>query len=489
VDRITENETDFNTLEQWCYDMGMAFARKLMLLILGNLDDEILKTRDKAVYRSKGFRTMTLKTLMGEVELPRRLYQTKTGTGERRHRYLLDEAIDLSTIGKISMGLVSRITETITESSYRATATAISHMTGQAISHTGVWNVVQETGEQLREQDHKRGEAVKQCSGTGTKTVKALQEEFDGVWIHMQGKDRPKKKGSRGSREMKLACAYEGVRFKGMDKNKEPLYGLVNPVYTSGFEKAADFYEKKEGQLGSRYQLDEIQVRLLNGDGGGWVKGFGEKSGETVYQQLDPFHIQKAIKRSKLPKAAQERIGTLWEAKKIPTLLRYLNLYVCKEIQGKKPGEKPGAIETLHQYLNQNRANLIPIHERELTLPELGNDLLYGHMGAMESSVCGVIALRMKKRRASFTIEGASNLGSLLCHKRNMELEESIFSLGGMKLPMPMEEIITNVLSAAQAPKKEGMGYQYPVMGGMPFEQSFITNGRRAVQYAAGYHW
>jgi len=485
MDRITDNEMDFNSLEQWCYDMGMAFARRLMLLILRNLDDQILKTRNKSQYRSKGFRILTVKTIMGEVELPRRIYQTQNDQGGGVHICLLDQAIGLSTVGKFSMGVISRIGEVITESSYRATADAISHMTGQRMSHSGVWNVVQAVGGKLREVDQRRAQEVKALSGSGKRQIKVLQEEFDGVWIHMQGADRPKK----GNREMKVSCAYEGVRCTGVDKHKKPIYELVNPAYLSGFEGAEKFYERKEGLLGSRYNMDEIEMRLHNGDGADWVAGFGEKSGEEIHRQLDPFHIQRAIKRSKLPKEIQERLRGLWEEGKIPTLLRYLHLSVDKEKQEQSLTEEPGPIETLYQYLHQHQVELIPIHKRGLNLPELEGDLLYGNMGAMETTVCGVIALRMKHHRASFTIEGASNLSRLLCFKRSGELNEAIFSLSDMTVPMPMEEILTEVLSAARTPQKEGKGYQYPINGGMPFDGVATTNGRRAVQYAAGYHW
>ena len=481
MDRVTENGLDFKDFEQWCYDMGMAFARMLMVTALASLDAHILKTRDKAVYRSKGLRKLSLKTLMGEVDINRRLYKTKTEDGSVCHIHLLDQMIGLDTIGKISMGLIARMAEVITESSYRATAAAISFMTGQCISHTGVWNAVQAVGEKIRAIDSRNAKAVKAFMNAGKKVVKVLQEEFDGVWINMQGKDRPK---NGRKTELKVASAYEGVRFAGMDKEGRPTYDLMNPVFIAGFEKAEEFFDLKEGLLGTIFNMDEIETRLMNGDGGSWIQGFADRVDGEVHLQLDPFHIMRAIKRSGLSKEAQRLVERAISGKKIPAMLRYIRLIWHREEDEKKKGQ----IGKLFGYFSENAAYMVPIKERGLTLPKPEDDILYGNMGTMEGTVCSVIALRMKHRRASFTKAGANNLSRLLSAKRSGTLNETIFSLSSMLLPMSFEQMVTEVLSAARAPKTDGKGFHYPINGGMPFYGAYTTSGRRAVQVAAGYH-
>lgn len=482
MNRVTETELDFKDFEQWCYDMGMAFARMLMVLALTNLDDKILKARDKSVYRSKGFRKLSLKTMMGEVDIYRRLYRSVTEDGAVCHVHLLDQQIGLDTIGKISMGLVARMAEVITESSYRATAAAISFMTGQSISHASVWNVVQAVGSKIKGIDARKAKAAKTFMNVGKKAVKVLQEEFDGVWINMQRKDRPAK-GRKA--EMKLASAYEGVRFTGMDKEGRPTYDLVNPVFLAGFERADEFFDLKEGLIGSVYDLDEIGTRLINGDGAGWVKGFSSRIDAEAHLQLDPFHVKREIKRSGLSRKAQGLIEKAITAKKIPAMLRYIRFLLHRETDEKKKD----SIRKMFSYFTQNAEHIIPVRDRGLDLPDPEDDILYGNMGTVEGTVCSVIALRMKKRRASFTKVGAANLGRLLCLKRGGTLDETIFSLSNMSLPMPFEQMVTNVLSAAEIKKTAGKGFHYPINGGMPFAGAYVTNGRRAVQAVAGYHW
>ena len=79
MDRLSDRGVDFKDFEQWCYDMGMAFSRMLMETVLQDIDDRILKERDKRVYEARDIRQISIKTLMGEVEMSRRLYRETGG--------------------------------------------------------------------------------------------------------------------------------------------------------------------------------------------------------------------------------------------------------------------------------------------------------------------------------------------------------------------------------------------------------------------------
>lgn len=480
MDRLTDSGVDFKSFEQWCYDMGMAFARMLMSIILVNLDNRILKERDRNVYRAKDLRPLTIKTLMGEVTIKRRVYRMKNEEGKNEYVHLLDQAIGLELIGKCSINLVHRMAEVIADCSYRAAAETVSFLSGQKISHGGLWNAVQTIGERISDMDEGRARLAKNFHFNGKKIVNMLQEEFDGVWVNMQGKDRPK---TGHKREMKLAMAYEGVICEGVTKSGKPINTLVNPLYMAGFETPEAFFRKKEGQLGAVYNLDEIEVRLIGGDGGGWIEGFGAQCGCEHHFQLDRFHIERELIRSGVSKENRKRITECFDEKRTLEGLAYVKLLWEAEANEKKK-EKLGKT---FGYLNNHRDNLTPILKRGLALPQPNDGVLCGNMGAMESTVCGVIALRMKKRRASFSKIGGTNLARLLCLKRSKKLDETMADLSGMKLPVTLEEAVTMALSAAKAPKKDGKGFQYPTTGGLPFTSAAATNGRDAIKGLCSY--
>lgn len=60
-----------------------------------------MKTRNKEKYRNKGKRKNNVKTLMGEIEYERAMYIVKV-EGKMKYEYLLDEALELTPIGKIT---------------------------------------------------------------------------------------------------------------------------------------------------------------------------------------------------------------------------------------------------------------------------------------------------------------------------------------------------------------------------------------------------
>ena len=61
----------------------------------------------------------------------------------------------------------------------------------------------------------------------------------------------------------------------------------------AGMEKSDEFHRKREALIEKKYNADEIQQRILNGDGGSWIK---ESYDPEVIFRLDRFHIYQEIK-------------------------------------------------------------------------------------------------------------------------------------------------------------------------------------------------
>jgi hypothetical protein len=163
---LTNSEFDISTLEKEIYRNCCEYGRNLLKSILTKLDDDLMIHRDRHMYRHKGKRRTTLKTVMGEVEYDRALYKYTDETGVSSYVYLLEKELGFETIGFVSGLLAEKIAETSCEFSYRKAASAVSDLTGQPINHTGAWNVVQALGAKLDE--HERQAAVLAKNGIGT---------------------------------------------------------------------------------------------------------------------------------------------------------------------------------------------------------------------------------------------------------------------------------------------------------------------------------
>lgn len=87
-------------------------------------------------------------------------------------------------------------------------------------------------------------------------------------------------------------------------------------------------------------------------------------------------------------------------------------------------------------------------------------------MGTMENHVWSVIAHRMKHNYTSWSKRGGNYLAKILAKKCSGRLYEVTEKL---KRPLfkeeQVEELYREILMSAKASKKDGKGYEYPVMG------------------------
>jgi hypothetical protein len=441
---VAERAVDFNSFERevfaGCCQLGVELIREF----LEQYDLELSISRDKSVYRHKDLRRTTIKTVLGEVEYYRTMYEFRQEDGSKRYVYLLDEAIGKNGTGFISDFLSAQISTAACESSYRATAHSISEMTGQTISHTAAWNVVQKLGKKLDVQEREAAVLAAKGKGKGTLETKVLFEELDGIHISLQGKSR-KIHGS--SKEMKVAIAYDGA-----EKTGKKRYRLTNKIATANFERAKRFRLRKEGTIAAAYNVDEIETRLMNGDGANWID---ESVEPDTHRQLDHFHISQAITRYVHNEDARKLLRDLLYSKQINHLLDVIEAY-SNSTEDEKEAEN---YLKLHTYFKNNKDGLIPCHRRGLNLPKPPEGKAYRRMGAMESNIFTIIGNRMKGRRACWSIDGGNNLARLLCLKATGKLSQALQSLTSIILPERYAEEIEIKMSSAKIPLRLGKGY------------------------------
>jgi hypothetical protein len=412
---LQENVISFKDFEQKVFNAICELGRNLTTEVLEKYDQEIANSRNVKDYRDKGVRKSSIKTVYGSVGYARRVYKHINEAGQTEYIYLLDEAMKMDKIGLISTNLAEKVVEAVTQLSYRATANDVSRMTGQSISHGGAWNLVQALGEKICQEE----EALVSDMGNdvlkGAIETPILFEEVDGVYINIQGKDCPAKKKKR---EMKVSIAYSGWKADGKNNNT-----LVNKMMTAGFDTPKDFYKKREAMIKQKYNTDEIKVRILNGDGAEWIKSPYEE--ETIFQ-LDQFHIYQAIIRNIKDKAAQKNIRTFIDEGKIQEAFEYIGMYADSVATNYRSDKAEEKARKLLDYLKKNEAGIVPYNKRGILLPKEPEGIVYKGLGTLENHNCTVITLRMKHRRASWSIKGANNMAKILVRKENKTLYKTI---------------------------------------------------------------
>lgn len=167
-----------------------------------------------------------------------------------------------------------------------------------------LWNVVKHVGKNIEK--HEAGN-VNEGYSSEKKDAKVIFEEMDGVWLSMQGKNHKKEK----NQELKVATIYEG--WDAVTGKK-----LIGKQVVAGMEPSGKFKRMKDNAISRTYNTDEIEYRILNGDGGSWITD--EADGTTF--QLDRFHVLKDIRAKIKDKRAAKDISALYKSAEPDKMIR-----------------------------------------------------------------------------------------------------------------------------------------------------------------------
>lgn len=396
-----EKFVDIATLEKVVYEAVLSLGRNIIRRCMEEADRRLAQQRDRGMYRDKGYRPTTLKTVMGEVEYQRHIYLL-SGSAERPRAtvYLLDKSMGLDTVGLFSDTVCMMAVEAACGVSYRAAAATLNDLTGLNLSHESVWRIVQNAGSWEQTRVEVLAAAAKAERGAGTYETPVLYEEMDGVYLALQGKDR-REHGS--SKEMKMAIAYSGVHEDGSGRRN-----LANKVSYASMEQAEHFRRHAEGVVADFYDVDCVKRRVFNSDGGLWLQ---RNMVPGCTYQLDLFHRNKAVRTYLNDPELQKTVLELLHACKAKEAIAVVEASIEST---QDPTEQENRRKLFSYFSNHSHA-LVPYYQRRGKKPPLPNEGQQpARCGCMESNVFTIIGNRMKHNRACWSVAGANNLAALL---------------------------------------------------------------------------
>lgn len=442
---------NFSELVKEIYRISLGIGRELLKTALERLDDELLVERDTVRYRCKGFQKTCIKTILGAVEYKRRVYVDEAAVENKRCVHLLDKELEIDKVGLVSEEVCQIAATAVCETTYRGAAELITETTGLDISAQGVWDIIQKLGKSQVSLVQRHAELAQLHKGTGALVTKLLYEENDGIWLKLQGKSREE---HGPSKEMKVGIAYDGVQWAETKSGKRRV--LDNKVAYASFENAKTFRKNKEGLVASRFDVNEIELRVCNGDGANWIR---HKNNEHCIDVLDQFHRNKKITECVRDPQFATLLRSLLYSKNIDLLLD------CLEAQINSLSD-PAEIEKmkeLQSYYRENKDSLPGYYDREITIPETREPGVIHHarLGSMESNVFTLIGNRMKGRRACWSEAGANNLAVLLCQRHTVGFENLFAALPSLPEKEPEFVDTLPLYGADKIPKREGKGYEW----------------------------
>lgn len=477
---LNDNSFTFKDLEQKIYKLACDEACKSLKEILELLDEKLLNERDTKIYRNKGRKKTCLRTIMGNVEYSRRVYEFDLDNGKKATKFLLDEYLGMDTIGNVSINLVETILTNVSEMSFRKTSENIQKSCNQNISAQGIWNIVQTVGSKIKDLENRKIELNNSGNLKGNTEVPVLFQEQDGVWLSIQGKDKIKSKNNK--KELKLAVSYSGWTLRPGSKKE---YQVVDKIVCASFDSTKYFKNLTEATIAEKYNVDEIETRILNGDGAKWIKATCED--QDIHFQLDPFHISQAIVRKVSDKKSKKKLLKLFKEGKVEEGLKVITNLMIVNNDNESILKK---LSELYNYLVNNREGLIPYKLRDnIKLPTPPEGIEYRQLGTMEHNICDILAQRMKGRKMSWSINGADNLAKILAEKFSNRLFDTIDKIYRNIIPSAIiDKVVEKMpLTASQATKPIKKPKVYKCANApIPYSSSASTLGRKIIKDLCG---
>ena len=460
---LTKETVSFKDLEEIAFKIACEIANEILRNMLEEYDKKIMDTRDTKEFRHKGKETTTVKTKTGLVEYTRTKYIQKQEDGKNKCVYLIDEILGIKEIGQVSGGIIELVAQNISEVSYRVCAEMISNMTGLSISGVAVWNIVQKLGEEIKKYEKEKVEAHQNDKlQAGTKETPIIYQEADGIMIYTQGKDRkeqiekykkehpndevPKKVRNI---EIKLGMTYEG--WKEIGKNR---YSLVGKEYVAGYMTGEEMADITNANLHSKYDMSKVELRILNSDGGSWIKRL--LVAKAIYQ-ADSYHLKEKIAANVRDIEDVEILKTMFYQKEYKKMIEYV-----EELKYKYDGEieEIEKLNELQKYLNKRKDTMKRYKDYEGVKEKLKGyskktGLKYRNMGCQESNNYSKLTRRMKKKRMSWSKSGSENIAKVITTYASESCTDIIKNLNIQILPESFMEYAERYIAEIEENIKE----------------------------------
>lgn len=438
---LSKEKINFKSLEEKTFKEMMKLGREIIQEELREIDNLILKYRDKDTFEPKDIQPTTIKTKLGEIPIARRRYKVVINN-EIKCVYLLDKFLEISEFGMYSEGIVEMVTREVTKKSYRETAKTISEDTENGISHTAVRNIVLKLGEKIKKLEEEKIKLYEEGKIEGEKEMQYIFCEHDGIYIKKQKSKKQnskkefkenhfKKKKSKKKKkgiELKIAVIHEGKEARYTND-----YKLKNKIVVGTASKAKDLKKIEDATIGTKYKEHTIKNVIINGDGADWTGSIVEGAKEIF--QLDMAHIQKKIYMAVRDEEYLNKMQKVVYTEQAKDIFSLIYNYK-EELETENKIAELEKVKELEEYLRNNEKGLqryqykLGYKEEELEgikeeLPSLGSE---------ESHMYCICRDRMKKNRTSWSIVGAEALLKVIMNKMNGTITEIITNKAEKKI-------------------------------------------------------
>ena len=279
---------------------------------------------------------------------------------------------------------------------------------------------------------------------------------------------------------MKLGMTYEGWTKIGSKR-----YALVGKEYVAGYMSGEDMADITNANLYSKYDMSKVELRVLNSDGGRWIKKL--LTAKAIYQ-ADSYHLKEKIATQVRDEEDVEHLKTMFYKKEYTQMIEYVETLKYKYDGEAEEVEK---LNELQKYLNKRKDSMkrykdYPGVKQKLKTYSKETGLKYRNMGCQESNNYSKLTRRMKKKRMSWSKNGSENIAKVITFYGSESCKNIIKDLNIQLLPESyieyaqkyIEEIEKNIkeLKKKKAQTKEIYTFKQGSLEGYPNLRKLIED-------------
>ena len=280
---VCEEGIDFGSFESKCISLGHSVIADAMSVALERFDAKLCSDLPEGC-KVHDRRRKTLASEVGDLKF--RYRRVRDAYGNTVVPYA--DALDLPWGARVTPGARSFLVEAGADVSYQKAANLLAR-NGSRVSATTVMNSIRQVGALCAEEDAALAEDlfVNGVIPPGEVESSQVLVEADGTWVRLQnvGEGEPERV------EIKALVAYGSKAEEGKKVRR------VDAVHHGCVATPDSFWTQGIAAIGTRFDLDKVEVCHMGTDGEGWCERGAEFFPAKVKStgHLDPFHVNRAV--------------------------------------------------------------------------------------------------------------------------------------------------------------------------------------------------
>jgi len=376
---------------------------------------------------SEGTRAKTICTLLGATELERRYYSCLR-PGCDRHWFPKDALLDVERTG-FSPGVRRLMARSGARDSFAKGKEDLWVYSGLRVHEKDIERVAEATGAdfECREQAT-RAEllAGRAEPPPPTEAIPVLYIGADGTGVPVTKRETAGRKGKQPdgtakTREAKVGCVFTQV---GTDAQGRPVREEGSTSYTGGIETAEVFGERLYAEAVARGLLHAAVVVVL-GDGAAWIWNLADLHFPNAVHIVDLYHarehLHSLLRLLFSDDATRTAARTEWLADLEDGRIERLTETASRILPLEEAARKQATNEIDYFRTNAERMRYASFRRRNFFVGS----------GVVEAACKTMVASRMKKSGAKWSVRGANAIIALRCAFASGRIEDYWASRAG----------------------------------------------------------